>query len=144
MDNQTNDSSSIATTSDIDYKNLEVMQIQKEMNLSMAKVNAGLNIVQSSLKTVVDLATVCKQTKYQMAVLDKQLDAYVVKCQTNMEKYRLIIPTIEESIRGISSRIDRITDAIIINPKIASSPEELAHQGMLLDLLKVPTHGSTI
>lgn len=133
MEQQTDQMGTIPQVSDSSY---EVFDPATFGNNELTQIIDACDVISKSVTTVADTVKHIANIQYEIKKLDQQLEMFITTTNANLERFKTAIPVLDKQLTNISSRIDRITDSIILNTQTDTLTEDgvKKHQ-LLIELL---------
>lgn len=98
-------------------------------------VDRGLMRFNEFTDNISALTQTVAELKRDIAVMDHQLDLFIVASKTDLEKFKLLVPLAERQLDKISSRMDNITMKILMDDFSSIDVGSVKKREMLIDML---------
>lgn len=113
----------------------EVINGLEMVNEGFDKLNHFLNLGNQALTNLTPILGVLTDMHQNVRSMDNQLDAYIIKCEDNLQRFNKAADIIEKQLDGFSNRMDKLTERILADDFSKLDEQNMRNREMLIDLL---------
>ena len=113
----------------------EVINGLEMVNEGFDKLNHFLNLGNQALTNLTPILGVLTDMHQNVRSMDNQLDAYIIKCEDNLQRFNKAADIIEKQLDGFSNRMDKLTERILADDFSKLVEQDMRNREMLIDLL---------
>ena len=125
----------IKSNEKMDNENLNVISDLQIFNECTDRVNNVLTLASAVSGDVTKMAQIASDLKREIALMDHQLEAFIVDKRCNLEKFKKVVPIIERQLDRVSDRMDIITIQLMNSNFGALDANSIKQRELLINML---------
>lgn len=116
-------------------ENLSEIKELQVFNECANRVNNALGMASTLSGDVTQMVQIASDLKRDIALMDHQLEAFIVDKRCNLEKFKKVVPVIERQLDRVSDRMDSITMQVMNSNLGALDADNTRQRELLINML---------